>query len=160
MMAGNFAGFAAVAEFDANGILQLNSLGGLVATDSSSQAWANNNWGEVVGASSGNTGRQAFYWNSVTGMIALGTLGGNQSEAFDINDRGQVVGRALPRRGDYSAFVWQNGKMSDLNLLSGATSNQILQSANGINNSGHIVGEMRISKPVLNYQAFLLTPKP
>jgi hypothetical protein len=46
MMAGNFAGFAAVAEFDEERILQVHSLGSLVATDSSSQAWAINNWGK------------------------------------------------------------------------------------------------------------------
>jgi len=47
----------------------------------------------------------------------LGTLGGRWSEAIAINDHGQVVGRAATKTSSYRAFLWQNGKMTDLGAL-------------------------------------------
>jgi len=39
----------------------------------------------------------------------LGTLGGNWSYAFGINDRGQVVGYGQTASGEIHAFMWENG---------------------------------------------------
>lgn len=61
----------------------------------------------------------------------LGTFGTVQSaEAFDLNDSGQVVGRASSR-----AFLWQNGTKSDLGTLGGPGA-----IANGLNEFGQVVG--------------------
>jgi probable HAF family extracellular repeat protein len=67
-------------------------------------------------------------------MTDLGTLGGNVSMAYSINDSGVVVGEASTASGEMHAFVWQNGIMKDLGVV-GETS-----SARGINSKGDIVG--------------------
>ncbi len=45
---------------------------------------------------------------------ALGTLGGDASEAYALNDYGQVVGRTLDAAGEPWVFHWQNGEMLPL----------------------------------------------
>ena len=70
----------------------------------------------------------------------LGTLGGKESEANALNDRGQVVGRADTMAKDKAtpishAFLWKNGKMRDLGTLGGKWSE-----AEGINDRGQVVG--------------------
>jgi probable HAF family extracellular repeat protein len=67
-------------------------------------------------------------------VVDLGTLGGNESSAFGVNDRGQVVGCATtavvesyawpygqPCFGPQQsrAFIWQYGAMKDLGTLGG-----------------------------------------
>jgi probable HAF family extracellular repeat protein len=60
-------------------------------------------------------------------IIDLGTLGGNESSAFAVNNRAQVVGVAVNSTPDpfsfwgtqLRAFLWQNGMMEDLGTLGG-----------------------------------------
>ncbi len=66
----------------------------------------------------------------------LGTLGGNESDAKDINDAGQIVGYAKDAAGRDRAFLWQSGAMTDLGTLSGTESWAL-----AINNLGQVVGE-------------------
>ena len=73
----------------------------------------------------------------VTGTwIDLGTLGGEYSEARDINEIGQIVGYA--ETADYAihAFVYENGVMTNLGGILGGDDSE----AYGINNLGQIVG--------------------
>jgi probable HAF family extracellular repeat protein len=65
----------------------------------------------------------------------LGTLGGQNSDAYGINASGKVVGVAdLPDIG-WRAFLWENGAMHDLGTLGGDFSY-----ASGISDSGVVVG--------------------
>ena len=89
-----------------------------------------NNVGQVVGQ---NASGQAFLWQAGT-MTPLGTLGGSQSMANDINDNGVVVGWAYDVAEKQKAFKW-NGVM--VNLDSGTTTSS---AAEAINRNGDIVG--------------------
>ena len=102
-----------------------------------SQGLGINEAGHVVGIS-GITGgfSRAFLHNGTT-MVDLGTLGGNNSLAFYVNDADMVVGRAefAPGNTATRAALYSNGTVTDLGTLGGINS-----SANAINNSNVIVG--------------------
>ena len=76
-------------------------------------------------------------------VIILGTLGGNRSYAYAINDSGQVVGESTTSQGYFHGFLWENNVMKDLGVL-GIGINEgreyNLSCARSINNSGQIVG--------------------
>jgi probable HAF family extracellular repeat protein len=70
----------------------------------------------------------------------LGTLGGTLSEAWGINDAGQIVGRAsLAGDLNYHAFLYENGVMTDLGTIGPGCSTGNSW-AFDINDSGQIVG--------------------
>jgi probable HAF family extracellular repeat protein len=50
----------------------------------------------------------------------LGTLGGNASIAYGINNAGAISGGANVASGDQHPFLWRDGRMSDLGGLGGA----------------------------------------
>ena len=70
-------------------------------------------------------------------LTDLGTLGGTESFAYGINDKGQVVGSSR-LAGDTSthAFLYSNGKMTDLSPLNSGSIQTV--GPTGINNSGQI----------------------
>lgn len=74
-------------------------------------------------------------------MIGLGTLGGEASEALDINESGQIVGWSFLPSGDWHAVLWDNGEIVDLGTLGGRDSE-----ARGINNLGQVVGWSRTAE--------------
>ena len=70
-------------------------------------------------------------------MTDLGTLGGTNSYAIAINDRGQVVGYSGTDRGMTGhAFLYSDGAMTDLGTLGGAVGSW----ASAINDRGQVVG--------------------
>ncbi len=77
----------------------------------------------------------------------LGTLGGDSSQANAINERGQVVGMSVTAKGTQHAFLWENGRMTDLGTLVGDFTATY---ANAINSRGQIVGTSEKMVPMGN----------
>jgi probable HAF family extracellular repeat protein len=69
-------------------------------------------------------------------VIDLGTLGGAESVALAVNDRGHVIGWSYLADGRYRAFLWKDGTMIDLGTLGGEHS-----WAYAVNNHGVVLGE-------------------
>ena len=64
--------------------------------------------------------RHAVLWDPVTGKTDLGTLGGDESDAWAVNERGQVTGAAATASGERHAFLWDPVTgMTDLGTLGG-----------------------------------------
>jgi probable HAF family extracellular repeat protein len=140
-------------------VTDLGNLGGAVQNIGASI----NNQGQVVGSSTltaqstPSFGTHAFLWTRHNGMRDLGTLGGDvASGGVGINDSGEVVGLSLDADGNPRAFLWQNGKMADLNALSPG-SPLFLLFAFSINSRGEIVGFGVTDAGDLH--AFLATPR-
>src|SRR3989338_5574567 len=58
----------------------------------------------------------AFLWHKGV-MKDLGTLGGEQSVAEAINNKGQVIGYSNDTNSEGYAFIWENGKMKKISLF-------------------------------------------
>jgi len=113
---------------------------GTLAGDTSSEATAINNAGDVVGYSNGPRGTRAFLWTRATGMQNLGVLpGGDFSRALDINDVGEVIGTSTSSSGE-RAFVWtREAGMQDLNDALMNAVGVVFVEAHAINNKGQIL---------------------
>lgn len=73
----------------------------------------------------------------------LGTLGGDYSRAYGINELGQVVGESRTATGTTRAFIWSNGTMTNLGTMPSYASPgwELADStARGINDLGQVVG--------------------
>jgi len=128
-----------------------------------------NNQGQVVGfANQGGdliNGKlavkfHAFLWTEEGGMQDLGTLPGDAiSEALGINESGQVVGVSYGAGFSHPrGFLWQDGKMMDLNSLIPTGFNLTLQVAGDINDRGEITGTAFDSSTKTS-PAFLAIPR-
>jgi probable HAF family extracellular repeat protein len=117
-----------------------------------------NNGGQVVGWSLTDPGaegiQRAFFWDKGV-MLDLGTLGGLHSIAYSVNSSGQVVGIALNALDQSRPFVWEDGRMFDLNDLIIPAPDTVLTSAYHINNRGCISGAAAVRGVT---RGFLLTP--
>lgn len=83
-------------------------------------------------------GRMAARWQSGA-MLVLGTLDGDESYAYAINDLGQIVGESSTGSGfnpPEHAFLWTNGSMIDLGTLPGTTESKAVD----LNDLGQVIG--------------------
>ena len=112
-----------------------------------SRAVSVNDNGDAVGSASfADRPPLAVLWPAGGGYVVLGTLEApwnSYSNATDVNNRGQVVGRSCQSRFSEDvcrAFLWQSGDgMRNLGVLPGATSSDG-SSASAINDAGQVVG--------------------
>lgn len=80
----------------------------------------------------------AAVWLNDSFQTDLGFMGGgNFSEAYGINDLGEVVGVAAIANTNMHAFLWKDGQFTDLSTWSGGGASS---TAYAINNAGTIVG--------------------
>ncbi len=104
-----------------------------------------NNHGQVVGFANtsgdenGAPSPSAFIWSKATGIQELPALGEDSNAiAYDINEKGQAVGQSAGAT--LRAFLYESGKIFDLNALIQPDSSLYLTLAHGINNHGEIAG--------------------
>lgn len=129
--------------WDRGTVMEIGNLGG--------EAWHTpmdiNNRGEVVGFGNPDDvpgaafGINAFYWSRAAGIVSIGVLDGQTtSQALGINNRGLVVGQSSGSPDGRRAFLWEGGKLIDLNDLADPDYEGILLSAGHINDAGVITG--------------------
>lgn len=107
----------------------------------------------ILGTPSGEFNPVAFLWTHEHGLVELPPLGTDANDAaWGINDRGQVVGQSGQR-----AFLYEDGKMNDLNNLIQPNSSLYLALANDINDRGEIAG-FALDTTNNNTVAFLAVP--
>ncbi len=82
--------------------------------------------------------RAFLYDTSTSAFTGLGTLGGNTSIAYGINDTGTIVGSSSSSSGWSRAFQYSGGVMTSLGTLLGGSTGQ--SHTRAINNIGQIVG--------------------
>jgi len=78
---------------------------------------------------------EAFLWSEEGGVTQIGTLGGDWSSAWDINDYGQIAGYSSVAPGVSRAFIWS--KEFGMMELPGYGGNSL---ARAVNDSGEVIG--------------------
>ena len=140
-----------------------------------SNGWAirGNNQGQIIGQGLVSNTFHTVLWNG-GGLTTLRNIPGyDESVGFGLNNRGQVVGSCfrddnlsiyrnflrnilhLPERESNCAFVYQYGKIHDLNELIPGDAEWVLEKARSINDAGQIAGRGLHHGQL---RAFLLTP--
>lgn len=119
-----------------------------------SVASAINDAGQIVGYSGTgfpNYSTRAFLWENGV-MTDIGNIGDNDYvTASDINNAGQIVGSArVNGQNRYTAFVWNNGTITNLNTVIGNTDFSGCYDL-AINGAGQITG-------LCSNQSYRLTP--
>jgi probable HAF family extracellular repeat protein len=131
-----------------NGSTMIALEGAFVSGENSSATGINAS-GQIVGWHGLSVGNRAFLYSG-SSFTDLGTLGGMSSVAYAINDSTQIVGRSYKADGSTHAFLYSSGTMTDIGALGGIQNGYpggTLSQANGINNSGQVIGGSLVDKP-------------
>lgn len=94
----------------------------------------------------------ATYWNANGSPAIIKPASGGFSNAFGINDPGQLVGQAIFSNNTYQAFLWTAGKLVNI----GSTVSSGPSTASSINTYGTVLGSYTLSDG--SSQPFLWTP--
>jgi probable HAF family extracellular repeat protein len=110
---------------------------GTLPGDTNSEARGINERGEIVGESYTTEGlRHAVVWRDRVISALPGLAAGGDSAAYDINNRGQIVGFS-----GVHAALWENRGVKDLGTLPGSTASR----AYGINERSEVVGSSDVA---------------
>ena len=90
---------------------------------------------------------RAFLWTKDKGLRDLGPLGGPDSLAYYVNNRGQIAGHPFTNSiinkktgmPTLDPFFWEDGKMVDMGTLGGTVGNPLW-----LNKNGQVVGESNL----------------
>jgi probable HAF family extracellular repeat protein len=127
---------------------------GVVGGATRSEARSINSSGKVAGYADFSGGWTFAFIYSHSTITDIGTFGQDLSAAYDINDKGDVVGYSFAPSGQGGwlprAFLYQRGVMTELGTFFGGGSSY----ASGINNRGEIVGYADLPG-VAEFRAFL-----
>lgn len=128
-------------------------------------AYEINNLSQVVGYNIFPAGHQparvlGYLWEPGQGFTHFGTLGGGESIALGINERGIVVGQSyISGNIAHRPFVWYRGQMMELPTPDGISTTEAW--AYSINEKGHIAGMWNVgSSSQTTYHAVLWVPEP
>jgi probable HAF family extracellular repeat protein len=95
----------------------------------------------IVAATPGYAAKIGRYVVTSATVTDLGTLGGPQSRAYDINHHGNIVGWAQAASGATRAFYYSAGSLYDVGYYSSCTWSE----ARGINYQNQVVGTCQLS---------------
>ena len=119
-----------------------------------------NESGDVAGFGdhAGDLVTEAFFWNRDSGLKRLGFLYSDHvlSEAFGMNNKGQVVGLSCSDT-ECHACLGQNGTMQDLNAMVAPDDDVVLTHAMDINDQGVVTGRAFV-KSTGTLVAYVATP--
>jgi probable HAF family extracellular repeat protein len=110
---------------------------------------------QVAGYSTDAAGTYRAFISSGDSLVDIGDLGGGSAVAYAINDAGQVVGSAVMKDGSNHPFLYSNGKMIDLGTLGSPKGSSWWNSAEGINNSGVVVGYSYTNQSQAPFRGFI-----
>ena len=143
----------------------MQNLGLISGSSGVSRGWDLNNLGNVVGLANAGSNRRAFRFSESGGMTDLGAIGsGKHSEAFGVNDFGDIVGftdtdsRASRNMPQAFLYTLANGMFALEPQITNLPSSMKLKIEPWrISNGSQIIGPGSVGKPNV---AYLLTPQP
>ena len=104
-------------------------------TDDSAARFVTEDGGLIIGSIFAQTGQRTFAWTKTTGLVDIGTLGGDMAPQY-MNRQGALAGEVIRGDGKSGTFFWsQANGLEEIGSLGGDQ-----MSPTAINDAGTIVG--------------------